>query len=122
MMKKILTVLAAVLLFAACLAGCNDVAGEGYLGGAPVFVEPIYVGEEVTTLDRVFTKDDFRVMVNYDDGSHREVTDYEITEQKLMNGIYTIYVDWRGIEGDAMIVLDMDLFTETEAAEETAAE
>lgn len=114
--------MAAVLLLMTGLIGCSDEYDTGYLGGAPIFVEPLYIGEEVTTVDRVFTKEDFSVIVNYDDGSHKVVEDYEITECTLLGGVYTIIVEWRGLEGDAMIVLDKNLFMETEAAETEAPE
>ena len=111
-----------MLLLTVCMVGCNDDLDTGYLGGKPIFVEPIYVGEEVTTVDKTFTKDEFRVMVSYEDGSHRSVTDFEITETVLIGGVYYVYVDWRGMEGDAIIVLDMDMFTETSAATEPVTE
>ena len=126
-MKKILIVLTVVLLITAGMTGCSDEYDKGILGGAPIFVEPLYVGETITTVDKVFTKDDFNVMVNYDDGTHRVVTDYEITECTLKNGVYMVMVEWRGIEGDAMVFPDDSLFygtqtPETETTEETTAE
>jgi len=129
-MKKFSVILAAMLLLILTMAGCSDEYDKGDLGGDPIFVMPIYIGENLTSVDHVFTNDQFQVVVSYDDGTHKEVTDFEIKESTLESGAYSVIVKWRGMEGDALVLLDKTAFLEQtaqlnpveETAEETADE
>lgn len=56
---------------------------------------PFYIGGEVSDADHEFTKEEFRVLVNYDDGTDVEITDYKIVGTTVEDGYFIIEFEYK---------------------------
>ena len=88
---RIAVLLLAALLCLAALVSCDD--------REVISVVAAYVGPEVTTTDRVFTKDDFYVVASYADGTYEnpiQPKDYEFELVGMEDGYYIFNFTFRG--------------------------
>lgn len=90
------------------VVGCTSEKVRGDFGGTPVSIMPEYIGEPLENdPNHTFTKEELKVTVVFSDTSMREVTDYELTQNR-MEGCYEIIVKWKDLEGDRLIPMTYD--------------
>ena len=95
--KRIAVLLCAVLILTLTLAAC-DKGGKNVIG-----IIPAYMGGDITVTDYEFTKDDFFVLANYEDGTDASVTDYTIASVKLDQGYYVIRIEYEGVGNNCYV-------------------
>ena len=102
------------LAFVICIAAVFAVScGPKALG-----MYPTYVGGEVTSTDHEFTKDDFYVIVAFDDGSDRVVEDFEIGEITREGGNYIINIKYQDVSYPVYVPIHVHVYpSEMDGAE-----
>ena len=82
------------LLLASCGGDKNPIIG----------LVASYRGEDVTSTDHEFTKDEFFVVASYDDGTfEQDVKDYEFEVTGLQEGYYNIRFTYKGFTTEAYV-------------------
>lgn len=100
-MKRIVKTIAAAL----CLLTLASCGGPELLS-----IMPVYVGGTVDSTHYEFTKDDFYVLANYDDGVDKEITDYEFEVKGMEEGYYVIYFEFKGVDNEAYVPIEVDIY------------
>ena len=100
-MKKIICAAAAVLLLLMSLVSCGPEALGMY---------PVYVGGEVTSLQHEFTKEDFVVIIAFDDGTDREVDDFEFEIVKTEGGRFMIDIFYGDISYPVFVPINIPIY------------
>ena len=108
-MKRVISLVLLLLtvLSAMGFTGCKD--REAELKDLLLF-QPSYVGEEVTTTDHTFKKDDFKVTAFYPENRAVDVTDFSFRVAGMKDGYYNIIVEWNGIEEDVFVPIHMAIY------------
>ena len=107
-MKKIISICLMLLCLLLSVIGCTGEKIRGDFGGTPVSIMPEYIGAPLENdPNHTFTKEELKVTVVFSDSSAREVTDYELTQNRA-EGCYEIVVTWKGLEGDRIIPMTYD--------------
>ena len=104
MMKNVLRIVAAALVvsvLAVMLASCGPKA----LG-----IYGVYVGEEVTSTNHEFIKEDFKVVVAYDNGVDEFTTDFKYEVLGMKNGNYEIDITFKDIEYTVYVPIKVDVY------------
>ena len=102
---RIAVLLLAALLCLTALVSCDD--------REVISVVAAYVGPEVTTTDRVFTKDDFYVVASYADGTYEnpiQPKDYEFELVGMEDGYYIFNFTFRGFTQEAFVKCDVAIY------------
>ena len=86
-MKKILSTLLVLLTLTLTMVSCDD--GRELLG-----IVPSYTGAPVTTTTHEFTKTDFVVLANYENGDE-VIDDYEFHVEGMADGYYIIHFTYK---------------------------
>ena len=89
MLKKIACLSAVIVLIALSVVSCG---GPKALG-----MYPVYIGEEVTSTNHEFSHEDFYVIVAFDDGTDKEVRDFEFGEIFREAGYYVVTIEYQDV-------------------------
>ncbi len=73
-------------------------------------VTPIYMGEDITTTDHVFTEDDFMVSVSYTDGTDEFAHGYDIEVTGMKDGYYFVKITYKGVSNTAYVPCNVDVW------------
>ena len=100
-MKRIICAAAALLLLVMTLVSCGPEALGMY---------PVYVGGEVTSVDHEFTKDDFYVIIAFDDGTDKAVDDFEFEIVERIGGQFVIDIKYGDISYPVMVPINVAVY------------
>ncbi|MBQ3708533.1 MAG: hypothetical protein II889_11590 [Clostridia bacterium] len=79
-----------------CLSSCHKNPVIGLVAA--------YMGEDATTTDYTFTKDDFYVVASYEDGTFEQgVKDYEFEVVGLDEGYYILNFTYKGFTSESYV-------------------
>ena len=93
--------LAVLTLFAACTDDSNPIIG----------LMAAYTGPDVTTTDHEFTKDEFFVVVSYEDGTFDQgIKDYEFEVTGLEQGYYILTFTYKGFVTEAYVKCNVAVY------------
>ncbi len=108
-MKRIMSLfLLLALSCAVLLTGCG---GKEKLPAEEMLLfQPMYIGEDVTDTDHVFTKEDFLVTALYTEDRTVEITDFDFEVKGLKDGKYTIVIEYDGVEQYLFVDLVMPIY------------
>lgn len=108
----------AALMCVVTLASCG--------GPELLSIMPVYVGGTVDSTYYEFSKDDFYVLANYDNGVDEVITDYEFEVKGMENGYYVISFVYKDVDNETYVPIEVDIYPsdfrdneETGATEET---
>ena len=102
MFKKITCLSVVIVLIALSVVSCG---GPKALG-----MYPVYIGEEVTSTNHEFSHDDFHVIVAFDDGSDRDVHDFEIGEIVRDAGYYVVTIEYQEVSYPVYIPIHVAVY------------
>ena len=103
---RIAALLLAAVLLLPVLVSCGD-------GKEVISVVAAYIGPEVTTTDRVFTKDDFYVVASYADGTFEDpvpAKKYEFEMTGMEEGYYIFNFTYRGFTQEAFVKCNVPIY------------
>lgn len=115
-MKKIAQILA-LLLAVSALTSCGD--------PKLLSIIPAYMGGTVTSTRHEFTKDDFYVLATYDDGTDKQVTDFEFEVVGMEDGYYEINISYEDMDNPVFVPIELKIYPsdlKNDTSEETKAE
>lgn len=101
-MKKILCALLVLITLTLTMASCDD--GRELLG-----IVPAYMGGPVTTTTHEFTKNDFYVLANYEDGDEA-IDDYEFYVEGMADGYYIIQFTYKNAANPLYVKCEVPIY------------
>lgn len=69
-----------------------------------------YIGEPVVSTDYQFSREEFTVQANFEDGSSEVLTDFDFEVESLEQGYYTLIFSYNGYETSVYIKCEVPIY------------